>query len=120
MVTIAIAKAQEKHTAVETASSSGATVPAAIKPCEYEKPITREKMHGYQHSMDELQAMIECLVIVSPVLGAAVQTTKMPSPDGPGGHFGYDNAPLFTTPVTMVPELVSYVESSIQKTCSTL
>ncbi|KAJ1855621.1 hypothetical protein LPJ73_002313, partial [Coemansia sp. RSA 2703] len=96
-----IAKAQEKNALVETASLSGATVPAATKPCEHKKPVTRKEMRWYQHSVDKLQAMIERLVIASPGLGAAVLATEKPSPDGPGRHFGYDNVPLFRTPATM-------------------
>ncbi|KAJ2390959.1 hypothetical protein GGI05_003077, partial [Coemansia sp. RSA 2603] len=58
-------------------------------------------MDRYMCSMEELRAMIECLMIASPGLGAAGQATEMSSPDGPGGHFVYDNAPLSRTPATM-------------------
>ncbi|KAJ2361608.1 hypothetical protein IW150_007200, partial [Coemansia sp. RSA 2607] len=54
-----------------------------------------------------LRAIIERLVIASPGLGAAAQTTETLFPDEPGGHFGYNNAPLFRTPATMVLEPAS-------------
>ncbi|KAJ1863912.1 hypothetical protein LPJ73_000398 [Coemansia sp. RSA 2703] len=106
-IAAAVAKAHEKRVAAETASSSGVAVSVAAEPREDEKPVTREEMRGYMRSVEELRAMIEHLVIASPGLGAAAQATETPSPDGPGSDFGYDNAPLFRTPATMVPEPAS-------------
>ncbi|KAJ2364491.1 hypothetical protein IW150_006459, partial [Coemansia sp. RSA 2607] len=106
-IAAAVAKVQEKHAAAKTASSSGVAVSAAAEPCEDEKPVTREEMCRYMRSVEELRVMIERLVIASPGLGAAAQASKIPSRDGPGSHFGYNNAPLFRTPATMVPEPAS-------------
>ncbi|KAJ1853941.1 hypothetical protein LPJ73_002555, partial [Coemansia sp. RSA 2703] len=105
-IAAAVAKAHEKHAAVETASSSGVAVSATTEPREDKKPVTWEEMCGYMRSVEELRAMIERLVIASPGLGAAGQTTETPSPDEPGSHFGYDNMQMFRTPATMVPEPV--------------
>ncbi|KAJ2394708.1 hypothetical protein GGI05_001914 [Coemansia sp. RSA 2603] len=130
-IAAAVAKAHEKRAAAETASSSGVAVPAAAEPREDEKPVTREEMRGYMRSIEELRAMIERLVIASPGLGAAAQATETPSPDGPGSHFSYDNAQMFRTPATMVPEPASSADvrggrpkasvgSTVNKTRSTL
>ncbi|KAJ2373659.1 hypothetical protein IW150_003513 [Coemansia sp. RSA 2607] len=106
-IAAAVAKAHEKRAAAETASLSGAAVSAAAEPREDEKPVTQEEMRGYMRSVEELRAMIERLVIASPGLGAAAQAAETPSPDGLGSHFGYDNAQMFRTPATMVPEPAS-------------
>ncbi|KAJ1860298.1 hypothetical protein LPJ73_001433, partial [Coemansia sp. RSA 2703] len=106
-ITAAIAKGHEKCVAAETASLSGVAVSAAAEPSEDEKLVTREEMCGYMCSIEELRAMIERLVIASPGLGAAAQAAETPSPDEPGSHFGYDNAQMFRTPVTMVLEPAS-------------
>ncbi|KAJ2397242.1 hypothetical protein GGI05_000740 [Coemansia sp. RSA 2603] len=106
-IAAAVAKVQEKRAAAETAASSSVLVPAVAEPREDEKPVTREEMHGCMRSVKELRATIERLVIASPGLGAAAQATETPSPDGPGSHFGYDNAQMFRTPATMVPEPAS-------------
>ncbi|KAJ2376728.1 hypothetical protein GGI05_006971, partial [Coemansia sp. RSA 2603] len=103
-IAAAIAKVQEKRAAVETVASLSVLVPAVAELWEDKKPVTQEEMRGYMRSIEELRAMIECLVIVSPGLGAAAQATETPSPDGPGSHFGYNNAQMFRTPATMVPE----------------
>ncbi|KAJ1858234.1 hypothetical protein LPJ73_001931, partial [Coemansia sp. RSA 2703] len=104
-IVIAVAKAQAKRAAAESASSSGATVPVITKPHEDKRLVTREEMRSYLRSMGELRSMIERLVIASPWLGTAAKATKTPSPKGLGNHFDHYNVPLIRTPATMVPEL---------------
>ncbi|KAJ1830638.1 hypothetical protein LPJ73_008236, partial [Coemansia sp. RSA 2703] len=64
-IAAAIAKVHEKRAAAETAASLSVLIPAVAKPWEDEKPVTWEEMCGYMHSMEELRAMIKCLVIAS-------------------------------------------------------
>ncbi|KAJ2378830.1 hypothetical protein IW150_000554, partial [Coemansia sp. RSA 2607] len=106
-IAAAIAKAHKKRAAAKTAAMLNVLVPAVAELQEDEKPVTQQEMHGYMCSIEELRAMIEHLVIASPGLGAAAQAAETPSPDGPGSYFGYDNALMFKTPATIIPEPAS-------------